>query len=68
MQATLLDERPRSEPPPPAIVTRIQPYLEDLFGGMHRLMRDGNGRPWLMVDNFGASPASNVAVPLELTP
>lgn len=64
MQATLLNERPRPEPPPPAIVTRVQPYLEELFGGMHRLMRDGNGRPWLMVDNFGASQASNVAVPL----
>lgn len=65
MQTTLPHECPRPEPPPPAIVARVQPYLDELFGGMHRLMRDGNGRPWLMVDEFGEkSQASNVAVPL----
>ncbi len=65
MQFSLpITPNPRPEPPPPAIVARVTPYLEELFGGMHRLMRDGHGRPWLMVDNFGASPASNVAVPL----
>lgn len=64
MQATLLDERPRPEPPPPAIVTGVQPYLDELFGGMHRMMRDGNGRPWLMVDDFGDNSVSNVTVPL----
>lgn len=65
MQTTLLNERPRPEPPPPAIVTRVTPYLEELYGGSHHLPRDGHGRPWLMVDDFGEkSQATNVAVPL----
>lgn len=64
MQTTLLDEHPRPEPPPPAIVTRVQPYLEELYGGLHHLPRDGHGRPWLMVDDFGDNSVSNVAVPL----
>lgn len=64
MQATLLDERPRPEPPPPAIVVIVRPYLDELFGGSHRIPRNGNGRPWLMVDDFGDNSVSNVAVPL----
>lgn len=66
MQATLLQERPRPEPPPPAIVARVQPYLEELFGGSHHIPRDPrSGRPHLMVDDFGEEcQASNVAVPL----
>lgn len=64
MQPTLLQECPRPEPPPPAIVARVQPYLDELFGGSHHIPRDGNGRPWLMVDDFGEkSQATNVAVP-----
>lgn len=64
MQTTLLHERPRPEPPPPAIVTKVMPMLIELFGGAHRIPVDDYGRPHLMVDNYGDSAASNVAVPL----